>query len=136
MNARLASLLLRVKGLIGPMAAKALELLLPLIKPAIKVGLIMVVKEQGPLLLAQLKEAIKKDGLDGLDRVIDRGQTRLTALSFLPASLDEKVDKAIMEYGDALQSTIRSAVSNGGLDAVDATFDTVQDELIAKIQAL
>ena len=101
---------------------------------------VKIVQREGDNLQAQVKEAVAKKCEDQVDQKIDAWQERLiksiAGVGFLPEGIKEKAERIVQECGDKLQAKLQIAICNGGPGAIDAAFDSVQEHLIERIQAL
>lgn len=88
----------------------------------------------------ELLEAFAKHGPRAVDRNIDAIQARLdrgmAKLEFLPDGIEDKIKAIIHEKGDELQAKLKDAVEAGGPDAINAAFDKLRLEIMARIDGL
>lgn len=111
-----------------------------LLKPAAKKAAIKLVQLEGDRLQTQVKLALLNQGPDAIDRLFDSWQLRLITglnfVKFLPGWMRDAAVKIVNEEGDKLQKKAKDAALKGGPEALDLAFDTAQNLIIERINAL
>lgn len=113
---------------------------LKLLKPAAKKAVIKLVQSEGDRLQRQAREALLHQGPDAIDKLFDAWQLRLIAglnfIKFLPSFMRDAALNIIQEEGDKLQERAKEAALSGGAGALDLAFDSAQNLITERINAL
>ena len=109
-------------------------------KPFVKRQVIALVQKEGDILQAKVLYLYDKEGPAGVDRAFDGTQLKLISLlhdiKFLPEAMRKSAIDVIQDEGDKLQAVAKKAASEGGHYAIEKAFDTAQEAVIARIEAL
>lgn len=111
-----------------------------LAKPFLKRQVQSIVQKQGDILQARVLAVYDKEGPAGVDRAFDGFQFKTIALfhdvRFLPDWMRKSIIQMVQDYGDGLQVKVKKAAATGGHYAIEKAFDSAQEALITRIEAL
>ena len=111
-----------------------------LLRAAAKKILVKAVQVEGDRMQKKLKDELDRKGPAAVDSLFDGWQARLiTAVNsakFVPPGLRDAAVAIIQREGDRLQERISQLLRDRGGEGIDLAFDTAQQAIIERIEAL
>jgi len=108
--------------------------------PIAKSMMIGIVQMGGDVVQSGLEEEVAKNGLKGVDKLVDKFQAKALAaiakLGWVPAWLREGTRKIIQDEVDGFQTILRKALKREGPEVIGKVFDVSQKSIIQRIRAL